>query len=323
MRVLSLFDGISCGQVALQKLGVKVDRYFASEIDEYAISVTQKRFPNTIQLGDVTKVTADHVSDIDLLYGGSPCQSFSKSYSQSDRGFDGSSKLFWEYVRILREVKPKYFLLENVIMKQEYVDIISKELGVEPIKINSSHFSGCQRNRLYWTNIPLTAMPTATDKTLEDYIDIRESNYRVSAKIQDRYQTLEEANHKLVGHHSIVGTTSPPFRTIGQRDYVYGLHKGSLMGCLLASDYKQPKQIILADGTIRKLSPNECEALMGLPHDYTNGLSDTQRYKAIGNGWQVDTIEYLLTWVKYEEYTKYGMGGMWACNSKPLNRSEV
>ena len=298
MRVLSLFDGISCGQLALQKLGVNVDRYYASEIDDYAISVTRKRFPKTIQLGDVTKVKAHHVGQIDLLLGGSPCQSFSKSYSQGNRGFDGSSKLFWEYVRILREVKPKYFLLENVIMKKEYVDIITKEVGVAPRKINSSHFSGCQRNRLYWTNLPQLPMPMATDKSLADYIDICEPNHRVSPKILERYQTLEEANHKLVGHHSIVGTTAPPFRSIGQRDYVYGLHKGSLMGCLLASDYKQPKQIILADGTIRKISPNECEALMGLPHDYTKGLSDTQRYKAIGNGWQVDTIEHLLTMVK-------------------------
>jgi len=302
MRVLSLFDGISCGQVALKNLGVKVDRFYASEIDSYAISVTQKRFPHTIQLGDVSRVKAHHVGGIDLLLGGSPCQSFSKSYSNKDsRGFDGSSKLFWEYVRILREVKPTYFLLENVIMKQEYVDIISSELGVKPIKINSSHFSGCQRNRLYWTNLPLLPMPMATDKSLSDYIDITEPNYRVSLPIQERYKTLTEAKHKLEGHHSIVGTTAPAFRSIGQRDYVYGLHKGSLMGCLLASDYKQPKQIILADGVIRKITPNECEALMGLPHDYTNGLSDTQRYKAIGNGWNVPTIEYLLTMVQFQQ----------------------
>jgi len=296
MRILSLFDGISGGQVALTKrLGLKDYTYLASEIDRYAIEVTQKQFPNTIQLGDVTKIKAEHVGEIDLLIGGSPCQSFSKSYSQSDRGFDGSSQLFWEYVRILREVKPKHFFLENVKMKQEYVDIISEALGVQPIEVNSSIFSGCQRNRMYWTNIFVNRLPQANDKSLSDYIDFDEQGYRLSAKIQDRYQTLEEANHKLVGHHSIVGTTSPPFRTIGQRDYVYGLHKGSLMGCLLASDYKQPKQIILADGAIRKLSPRECEALMGLPKDYTANISDTQRYKAIGNGWQIDTAAFLLS----------------------------
>tara|TARA_R110000824_G_scaffold21748_14_gene80822 strand:+ start:2516 stop:3415 length:900 start_codon:yes stop_codon:yes gene_type:complete len=297
MRVLSLFDGIGCGQVALNSLGIYPEVCYASEIDGYALRVSKRHFPNTIHLGDISTVKAHDVGDIDLLMGGSPCQSFSKSYSQSDRGFEGSSKLLWEYVRLFREVKPRYFLLENVIMRKEYVDLISKELGVRPIKINSSLFTGGQRNRLYWTNIPQTALPSTGSFQLSDYIDITHDGHRLSSLIQERYQTLEDADHKLIGHHSIIGTTAPSFRTVGQRDYVYGLHEGSLMGCLLASDYKQPKQIMLPSGEIRKITPTECERLMGLPLGYSAELSDSQRYKAIGNGWQIDTIAHLLKYL--------------------------
>ena len=151
MNVLSLFDGMSCGQIALDRLGIKVDNYLASEIDKYAIQVTQKNYPNTIQIGSVVDVKGEDLPKIDLLIGGSPCQSFSRSGDGS--GFDGKSKLFWEFVRILKEVNPKYFLLENVVMKKEWEDIITESLGVSPIKICSSNFSAQKRQRVYWTNI--------------------------------------------------------------------------------------------------------------------------------------------------------------------------
>ena len=154
MNVLSLFDGMSCGQLALQRAGIKVDNYYACEIDKYAIQVTQKNFPNTIQLGDVT--TANYYFDkgIDLLMGGSPCQGF--SFAGGQLAFDDPrSKLFFEFVRIKEELQPKYFLLENVKMKQEFQDVITKYMGVEPIEINSSLFSAQNRRRLYWTNIPV------------------------------------------------------------------------------------------------------------------------------------------------------------------------
>ena len=137
MNVLSLFDGMSCGQIALNRAGISYDNYFASEIDKHAINETMTNFPNTIQLGDVTKITADNLPKIDLVIGGSPCQGF----SSSGKGLnfeDPRSKLFFEFVRILKETKPTYFLLENVKMKKEYEDIITKELGVEPITINSA-----------------------------------------------------------------------------------------------------------------------------------------------------------------------------------------
>ena len=172
MNVLSLFDGMSCGQIALNKLGIKYDNYFASEIDKYAIQVTQKNYPNTKQIGSVTEVKGENLPRIDLIYGGSPCQSFSRSGDGS--GFDGKSKLFWEYVRVLKEVKDKnpgvYFLLENVVMKKEWKNIITEELGVEPINIDSKLLSAQKRQRLYWTNIPDVKQPEDKNVLLKDII---------------------------------------------------------------------------------------------------------------------------------------------------------
>jgi DNA (cytosine-5)-methyltransferase 3A len=150
MNVLSLFDGMSCGQLALSKLGIKVDNYYASEIEAPSIKVTMKNFPNTIQLGDVCKVESTTLPKIDLLLAGSPCQSFSSAVS-SNTGFDGKSKLFFEFLRLLNETKPTYWLLENVEMKKEWEDVISNHLGVKPIKLNSNRFSAQSRPRLYWT----------------------------------------------------------------------------------------------------------------------------------------------------------------------------
>lgn len=152
MNTLSLFDGMSCGQIALERAGIKVDNYYASEIDKYAIKVTQANYPDTIQLGDIRNIKAVDLPKIDLLMGGSPCQGF--SYSGKQLNFeDERSKLFFEFVRLLKECKPKYFLLENVKMKKEFQDIISKYLGVEPIEINGALVSAQNRKRLYWTNI--------------------------------------------------------------------------------------------------------------------------------------------------------------------------
>ena len=155
LNVLSLFDGISCGQLALSNSGFNVSKYFASEIEKNSIAITQKNFPNTIQLGDVCKIDTADLPKIDLLIGGSPCQSFSSANAHSRNGLDGKSKLFWQYIRILTELNPKYFLLENVVMKPEWESIITKAIGVEPVFINSADFSAQIRKRLYWTNIPV------------------------------------------------------------------------------------------------------------------------------------------------------------------------
>ena len=177
MNVLSLFDGMSCGQIALDQLNIMVDNYFASEIDKHAMKVTQYNYPNTIQIGDVKKVKSSDLPKIDLLYGGSPCQGF--SYAGKQLNFeDERSKLFFEFVRVLKEVKPKYFLLENVKMKQEYQDIITKYLGVEPVKINSKLFSAQSRERLYWTNIKIEELPKSNDTVIADILDLNIVNKR-------------------------------------------------------------------------------------------------------------------------------------------------
>ena len=170
MNVLSLFDGMSCGQIALNRAGIEYDKYFASEIDDNAIKITQHNYPNTIQIGNVEFVTKDMLNcNIDLLIGGSPCQSFSNA-GRGD-GFKGESGLFWEFVRLLKETKPKYFMLENVKMKKEWEQIITNALNVEPILINSSLLSAQNRERLYWTNIPNVELPKDKGLKLEDVIN--------------------------------------------------------------------------------------------------------------------------------------------------------
>ena len=169
LRVLSLFDGISCGQLALQRAGLPVEIYFASEIDKHAIKITQKNYPETIQMGDVKNIYFESLGQIDLLIGGSPCQGFSFAGKQLNFN-DPRSKLFFEYVRALEEIQPKYFLLENVKMKQEFQNIITSHLGVEPIEINSSLISAQNRKRLYWTNIPNVSLPENRNIILKDIV---------------------------------------------------------------------------------------------------------------------------------------------------------
>ena len=154
MVVLSLFDGMSCGQLALERAGVRVDRYYASEIKSHAIKVTQHNYPNTIQVGDVTKLHASDLPKIDLLIGGSPCQDFSNANKERLGLVGAKSSLFFEFVRLLIECKPKYFLLENVAMTIQDNNFISELLGVLPVRINSNLVSGQNRDRFYWTNIP-------------------------------------------------------------------------------------------------------------------------------------------------------------------------
>ena len=171
MKVLSLFDGMSCGQIALNRLGIEYDTYYASEIDKWAIQVAKANYPNMIHIGDVTKIQASDFGDekIDLIMAGSPCQGFSFAGKQLNFN-DSRSKLFFEFVRLVKELKPKYFLLENVNMKKEYKDIITEQMGVEPIDINSSLLSGQNRRRLYWTNIPNITIPKDKGVNIKDIL---------------------------------------------------------------------------------------------------------------------------------------------------------
>jgi site-specific DNA-cytosine methylase len=259
--ILSLFDGISCGQIAINRIGIKYDNYFASEIDKYAINITQKNYPNTIQLGDVTKIKTDDLPKIDLLIGGSPCQSFSNANGDG-KGFEGKSGLFWEYLRLLKETQPKYFLFENVIMKKkEWEDIISNALGVTPILIDSKLVSAQRRPRLYWTNIPNVKQPDDKGILFKDILDSNSSKYELSDTLKNRFkQTHIDDGTKLV-----IGTTVIDGK-IGQRDRVYGIN--NKIPTLTATDYKQPKQV-LVDGILRKVTPLEFERLQTLPDNYT------------------------------------------------------
>lgn len=255
MNVLSLFDGLSCGQIALNNIGIKPSKYYASEIDKYAIKVRDKNFPDTIGVGDVTKVCAANLSHIDLLIGGSPCQGFSRANGGKELNFDDPrSKLFFEYVRLLKELKPKYFLLENVSMNKESLDIISEQLGVQPIMINSDRFIQQNRKRYYWTNIPLGELPDRPDWQ-GDFYQWRRTYYR---KNKSGVSPCLTANMGTGGHNV-------PLKSENKQD---------------------------------KLSPNECEALQGIPQGYTSGVSNCQRYKMIGNGWTIPVIEFILKGIK-------------------------
>ena len=186
MNVLSLFDGMSCGQIALDKLGLKVDKYFASEIDKYAIKVAKANYPDTIHLGDVRDVKASDLPEIDLLIGGSPCQGF--SFAGKHLNFDDPrSALFFEYVRLLKELKPKYFLLENVRMKQESQDIISECLGVQPVAVNSNLVSAQNRYRLYWTNIHFD-IPSDKGIVLKDILEDIDANYFKGGNLKSYFE---------------------------------------------------------------------------------------------------------------------------------------
>ena len=332
MNVLSLFDGISCGQLALQRAGVKVDKYFASEIDKYAIEVTQENFPDTVQLGDVTKWETWELPKIDLLIGGSPCQGFSFAGKQLNFS-DPRSKLFFEYVKVLRKIKPKYFLLENVKMKQEYQDVISGHLGVEPIEINSSLVSAQDRKRLYWTNIPNVTQPEDKGILLRDIVLEKSSEF--SLEMVENYivpfdKTLQIFDNELKRRKIAC------YGNDGQGNRVYTIHGKSvtlcgegggrgaktglyLFGCITPDRIEkrqngqrfsegtkfytltaQDKHGVLIDGYIRKLTPLECERLQTVPDNYTSCISNSQRYKCLGNGWTVNVIAHILKGISHD-----------------------
>ena len=258
-NVLSLFDGISCGRIALERLGITPANYFASEIDKFAIKCTQTNYPDTIQLGDVRGVGKALLEpyDIDILFAGSPCQGFSHAGKQLNFE-DDRSKLFFEFIRILKEVKPSYFLLENVRMKKEWQDVISSYVGVEPVLINSSLVSAQHRQRLYWTNIPNIKQPEDRGLVLVDILEDREIT-----SISESY-----LQYALTAKFKYDRPICLPLKA----------------RCLISSNQKLYK---FPNGIYRKLTPLECERLQTIPDGYTAMLSNTQRYKTLGNGWTV------------------------------------
>lgn len=280
-NVLSLFDGMSCGQIALNKLGIKYDNYYASEIDEPAISVTLHNYPNTIQMGSITELQSSQLPKIDLLFGGSPCQSFSNA--GNGKGFDGKSGLFYDFVRLLKECKPTYFLLENVKMKKEWQDIISEELGVQPIKINSNLVSAQNRERLYWTNIPVVGLPNDKQIYIEDILD---TNFDSKYWLKERNSELLSKKVSIEGAPDIccIDVYNKKFKKDRKSPTLTLPHHNSLR--------------LLQDGKFRKLTPNECERLQTVPINYTNtGIADIHRYSMLGNGWTVDVIAFIFSFI--------------------------
>ena len=289
INVLSLFDGISCGRIALDRAGIEVDNYFASEIDKYAIQVSKKNYPNIKHIGNVLDIKASDLPKIDLLIGGSPCQGFSFAGKQLNFE-DERSKLFFEYVRMKKECKPKYFLLENVRMKKEYQDIISEYLGVEPILINSALVSAQNRERLYWTNIPNIKHPEDLKINLNNILEEDKNiNYIDEFKNCVRKNVIDIDLSKFIKPSGFAQIPS----SSGFQDHKIGITKSP---CLRAGNNFTLVQT--KNKGIRLATPIEWERLQTVPDNYTEGVSKTQRYKMLGNGWTVDVISHIFKGLK-------------------------
>ena len=366
MNVLSLFDGCSGGQLALERANIHVENYFACEIDKYAITVTQANFPNTFQWGDVTKIKVPTKGSIDLMMGGSPCQGF--SFAGNQLNFDDPrSKLFFDFIRIRDECMPKYVLLENVRMAKKSQDVISKYMGFEPQALNSSKLSAQNRYRLYWfgklvgdsyEQIPI---PPMIDKgiTMQDILEDGYATDEMTSNgkshcLTARYNgavwwnSIERKQRTMVlkdnptmskdglirvgtadlkGHDSIKrvyaqegkaptlttmqgGHREPKVavgRIVNRRLDENGTRKDDQLDLPFTrqlevrADEKsnclttvQKDNVLVSKDMWRKLTPLECERLQTLPDNYTNHVSNSQRYKMIGNGWTVDVIAHIL-----------------------------
>lgn len=381
MRVLSLFDGMSCGQIALRNLGIVPEVYFASEVDKYAVAVTRHNFPDTVCLGDVRNVNASELGHIDLLIGGSPCQSFSfagrrqgmstvtkqKILSLSlylqmkEEGFefDGQSYLFWEYMRILtdlRKTNPNImFLLENVEMGSMWESVLSHAIGVSGIHINSARVSAQVRKRIYWTNIrvqndlfgelPYVSIPQPKDRNihisdiLEDDVDekyymsedrvleiVRRNEELLAAKgivkidrkgkikmHQDKASSLAVGGHGC-GNHSDMDMLylSPLYLSEATKKGYTVIEDGDCFDLSMPTSttrrgrkFENKAHCLmtgnefcrLQNGRIRRLTTTECMRLQTIPEWYKWNCSDSQIYKMLGNGWTVDVISYILSFM--------------------------
>lgn len=302
MNVLGLYDGCSCGQLSLKRIGINVDNYFASEIDKYAIQVTQKNFPDTIQLGNIYNIDYSELPQIDLILGGSPCTHW--SIARKDRettsegiGFD----LFMQYVKAVRTLKPKYFLYENNhSIHEDIKNAITKELGVDFIMINSSLVSAQQRKRCYWTNAPGIEQPQDKNIHLKDIVENgivdSDKSYCIDAsyyKGGNLKSYFEKHRRQLVFNDCLeLGHATD----INGHDFlkrIYSIY-GKSPTLTAVCGGNQERKIALTDSLYRKLTPLECERLQTMDDNYTEGVSNSQRYKMIGNGWTIDVISHIL-----------------------------
>ena len=306
LNVLSLFDGISTGRLALEKAGVQVDKYYACEIDENAIFISKKNYPDIIQLGDVKNVNVSKLPKIDLLIGGSPCQGFSRA-GKCLNFDDPRSALFFEYVRILNDIKKinpdVLFLLENVKMKNEWKDIITKYLEVEPIEINSKLVSAQHRERLYWSNIPGVTQPEDKNISLIDILEDTPVNRNINSGVVFD-STISPASKELV---KVVNGEVRVSQAV-KKGYIVA-HNGDGVNLAFPGSKSRRGRVIkgksstldcvcnicvLHNGNIRRFSITELEKLQTLPVGYTAGISLSARRKAIGNGWTTDVITHIF-----------------------------
>ena len=287
MNVLSLFDGISCGRVALERARIPVENYYASEIDKWATKVSENNYTDIIRLGDVTKWKDWDIDwrSIDLVLAGSPCQSISNLGDGS--GLEGKSGLFYVFFNIVNHLKTKNprvkFLLENVSGNRRSLEEISTLLRVNPLNINSNKFSAQNRKRLYWTNISVPYLP-----------------------LKDFHLNLREILEEGVPNDSILTTGRSKWITSEKGQATVAKRYASIdpikASCLTArSDASWNSNYVTRQGKITKLTPIEYERLQTLPDGYTSCVSNSQRYKMIGNGWTVDVIAHILKGLKEEE----------------------
>ena len=344
MIVLSLFDGISCGRIALERAGIQVDDYYASEVDKQAMEISQMNYPDVIQIGDVRRISYDKeagilhtekgdfsVPGIDLLIGGSPCTDFSsighargmlseenEEITTLDRylelkeagvQFQGQSFLFWEYVRLLKEIEPRHFLLENVVMSGSWLTIVNENMGVTPVKINSSLVSAQNRPRLYWTNIPYNGLPEDREICLSDVLD-------PGADVKDVSHcfTIQRQMPKLVERYGYLPERFNAYNATKVEEIAPTLSRGSMVTSSCAVTLFVPVEngmhkvenglmdrtypVYLPDGTynLRRLSIKEMERLQTLPEGYVDRseCSKSKKGQVIGNGWTVEVIRHFF-----------------------------
>lgn len=320
MKILSLFDGISCARVALERIGLDIE-YYASEVDKYAISIAQRNYPSTVELGSVVGLKVGFRPD--LLIGGSPCQDLSIA-KKNREGLKGQrSGLFFEYVRILNDVKPKFFVLENVnSMPKEAKEQISEILGVQSVMINAALVSAQNRKRLFWVGKLVgdkyeqveIEQPEDRGILLKDILESEvEGKYYLSDKLMtgfrakkgsfkgrfkpvtgDKCPTITARYWKMSSTDPYVLQRVGQFNKGGQGDRVYSEEGKSVALSALGGGRGAKTGLYLQDTQIRKLTPIECERLQGLPDNYTEGVSNTQRYKALGNAFNVDVVAHIL-----------------------------
>lgn len=308
MNVLSLFDGISCGYLALKRAGIPITSYYASEIDKHAITCSSTNNPDIIHIGDVrdyeylngclinTKTNKSIKIEFDLVIGGSPCQSFSAA--GNGLGFNGKSGLYWDFSKLLKQINPKYFLLENVVMRKQWEDIITNDLGVKPILIDSALVSYQRRKRLYWTNIPNITQPRDLGLSLDQYFDpglmysktfsaqIVGRRLNKDGKREDYNKDIPIQQYVEVRKADKVNTLT----TVLKDNILVWDSYSTTNGRILFSSIKQTPNW-------RYLTPEEYEIFQTLPEHYTSMLPKTQRYKAIGNAWTVNVISHIFSFI--------------------------